>query len=277
MPLATNAVLAEFSNRHEQGQQDEYMYNNLANPMNYLPRNDSNNEWINKGTLMAEEGLMVEGDDEEENEFSTLFPDDIEEEQIEQQDNSQYAAEEIANEETPQEVESQDIIEMYEPSSDETEVVSNEEIAPTAPPSVPPIENNVDASIVMNMRGADKRLAHNNPGNIHISKFAEKYGAKAGRDDVGGKVAIFPSMEVGMKAMEDLIFSDNYENLTVREARRRWVGRAGDSENPIVQAMGGNKKLSLLSDPERKKLISQFIKYEDGTVYKKLKDSGVIQ
>lgn len=121
---------------------------------------------------------------------------------------------------------------------------------------------------------------HYNPGNIHYGEFAKTYNAKVGRKDVGGRVAIFPDMQTGMQAMKDLIFGEGYKNLTVSQARNRWVNgkptASTVSTQPIVNAMGGDFKLKDLNEEERNKLIGEFIKWEDRRVYDKLKKQKVI-
>jgi hypothetical protein len=121
---------------------------------------------------------------------------------------------------------------------------------------------------------------HYNPGNIHIGDFAKSYGAKAGRKDGNGRVAIFPDMKTGLKAMEDLIFGPGYINLSVEQARNRWVnGDSGvftNSSPYIVSALGGNKLLKDLNREERKKLVSEFIKWEDRKVYNKLLSQNLV-
>ena len=123
-------------------------------------------------------------------------------------------------------------------------------------------------------------LNHNNPGNIHIGGFAQGYGATAGRKDGAGKVAIFPDMQTGMTAMQDLIFGNAYNNLTVSQARNKWVNGSPNattsSTTPIVKAICGDFKLNELSGPQRKKLVSEFIKWEDRGVYDNLKTKGLI-
>ena len=121
---------------------------------------------------------------------------------------------------------------------------------------------------------------HYNPGNIHYSEFAKTYNAKIGRKDVGGRVAIFPDMNTGLQAMKDLIFGEGYKNLTVSQARNRWVTGKPDKFTPstpnIVGAMGGDYKLKDLNEDERNKLMAEFIKWEDRKVYNKLKGEKLI-
>jgi len=144
----------------------------------------------------------------------------------------------------------------------------------------------VDPYDYFNMGGTNKpmngisNLDHNNPGNIHIGDFAKGYGAVAGRKDGNGRVAVFPNMEAGMTAMQDLIFGSGYNNLSISQARNKWVN--GDistpstSTNYIVNAMGGDFRLNNLTSAQRKKLISEFIKWEDRGVYSNLKSKGLV-
>jgi len=124
------------------------------------------------------------------------------------------------------------------------------------------------------------RYDHNNPGNIHIGGFAQRYGAVAGRKDVNGNVAIFSSPEVGIKAMEDLIFGPGYSNLTISQARNKWVSgdtrSSNSSTSHIVKALGGDYRLRDLNPEQKKKLISEFVKWEDRDVYSSYKKQGLI-
>ena len=124
-------------------------------------------------------------------------------------------------------------------------------------------------------------LEHNNPGNIHIEGgFAKKYGAVSGRPDVGGHVAIFPDMATGFKAMEDLIFSPSYNNLTITQARKRWVGHTGweDSARDMVHAVGGDFKLKDLSPDQKDIFLGKVTKWENiPQYYKELKKMGLLK
>ncbi len=147
----------------------------------------------------------------------------------------------------------------------------------------------VDPVDFFNMRGtnksrSDKGLSnwdHNNPGNIHIGNFAQGYGATKGRKDASGNVAIFPTMEAGMQAMQDLIFGSGYANLTVSQARNKWVNGnpniATTSTPNIVNAVGGDVPLNRLNAQQRKTLVNEFIKWEDRSVYDRLKKQGYFE
>ena len=119
-------------------------------------------------------------------------------------------------------------------------------------------------------------LTHNNPLNIHQGKFAEGYGGKQGSKDGGGYVSIFPDLTTGIQAAKDLLFGPNYNNLTISQARNKWVSgnpsSSNNSTNYIVKEMGGDKRLSDLNTAEREKLIKQFSKWEGKQAYNKIKD-----
>lgn len=114
---------------------------------------------------------------------------------------------------------------------------------------------------------------HNNPLNIHYGEFAQQYGGIKGDPDAGGHVAKFSSFDVGIQAAKDLLFSGpNYKNLTISQARQRWVGYPNESTANIVKAMGKDVKLSELTDAERDKLVKEFAKWEGRQAYNQIKD-----
>lgn len=119
-------------------------------------------------------------------------------------------------------------------------------------------------------------LTHNNPLNIHQGDFAQKYGGKQGSKDGNGFVSMFPDLNTGIRAAKDLLFGPNYSSLTISEARNKWVKgdttTTSESSSHIVRAMGGNKKISDLSDAEKEKLLKLFAKWEGKQAYNKIKD-----
>ena len=129
--------------------------------------------------------------------------------------------------------------------------------------------------------GKQTSFSHNNPMNIHYGDFAAKYGAKSGSNDAGGKVAIFPTLEIGIQANKDLLFGSGYNNLTISQARNRWV--SGDpnvtnaSTASIVKAMGGNKRLSELTPAEKNKLFKEFTKWEGSQGYDLIKNRQIFE
>jgi len=122
--------------------------------------------------------------------------------------------------------------------------------------------------------GGEIALTHNNPLNIHHGDFTSKYGGKQGARDSGGYVSMFPDFETGIRAAKDLLFGPNYSNLTISQARNKWVSGSPDKSNAstpdIVKTMGKDKVLADLTPAERDKLIKQFARWEGKQAYQKL-------
>ena len=84
-----------------------------------------------------------------------------------------------------------------------------------------------------------------------------------------------------VKADKNLLFSPKYINLTIRDARDIWVtgGNPNNSTKPfydeiastnqIIKAMGGNKRLSNLSDYEKEKLFKLFALWDSKNITSK--------
>lgn len=136
--------------------------------------------------------------------------------------------------------------------------------------------NDNNLNIVNSETNTQISYTHRNPLNIHIGDFARQYGGIKGHVDGNGHVAIFPSFDVGIQAAKDLLFGPSYINLTIEEARNRWVKgdpkKESSSTKHIVKALGSNKKLSELTDPEKDKLIKEFIRWEGKDAYNVFKD-----
>ena len=119
---------------------------------------------------------------------------------------------------------------------------------------------------------------HNNPLNIHYSEFAQKYNGRVGAKDIGGNVAIFPNLETGIQAGKDLLFGDTYKNLTIGQARNRWVtgetNKKSDSTDAIVKELGfpANTRLSDLSPQQKDRVIKVFAKWEGSEGYNDIKN-----
>lgn len=126
--------------------------------------------------------------------------------------------------------------------------------------------------------GESIAVSHNNPGNIHFGEFTSQWGAEKGMYDNKGHVAKFNSIDEGWEALQQLLFGSNYNNLSILEARNKWVtGKPNtitDSSKFIAKELGidGNVPISKLSPSDKIKLASLFVKYEDNKMYKKMKD-----
>lgn len=116
--------------------------------------------------------------------------------------------------------------------------------------------------------GKSIAVSHNNPGNIKMGKFAEKYGATPGRGATdGGLFARFPDVKTGLKAQRDLLKSGSYANLTVKDAMKRWSNSGyGADLFPEV----ADKPMYLLTESELIELQRRQIQREDPNMYKLL-------
>ncbi len=124
-------------------------------------------------------------------------------------------------------------------------------------------------------------LTHNNPLNIHHGDFSQKYGGKQGSKDGGGYVSMFPDLNTGIQAAKDLLFGPNYSNLTISQARNKWVkgdpGVTSESSSHIVKAIGADKRISELSAAEKEQLLKLFAKWEGKQAYNKIKEMKLFE
>ena len=127
-------------------------------------------------------------------------------------------------------------------------------------------------NVVNSEVNAQISFTHNNPLNIHYGDFARQYGGTKGHVDGDGNVAMFQDFNTGITAARDLLFGPNYKDLTVSEARKKWVGGPSNSISHIIKAMGGDKLLSGMSIEEREKLIKEFARWEGKQAYNLVKD-----
>jgi len=98
-------------------------------------------------------------------------------------------------------------------------------------------------------------IRNNNPGNLEYGEFARSQGA-VGSD---GRYAVFPTKAIGWQAKINLLKTNTYQSLTIKDAFNRY---APPSENPNyirdLQHYTGfdmNRKMSSLNDEEFKKLV----------------------
>jgi len=80
-------------------------------------------------------------------------------------------------------------------------------------------------------RSGARNWRNNNPGNLEYGGFAKAKGA-VGTD---GRFAVFPTLEIGAKAKEDLVFGNNYINLSIRNAIAKY---APEKENDVNMYVG---------------------------------------
>jgi GH24 family phage-related lysozyme (muramidase) len=105
---------------------------------------------------------------------------------------------------------------------------------------------------------------NNNPGNIRKGKYAISKGAIG--DD--GAFAVFPTLDAGLKAKEDLVFGPTYINLSIRDAIARYAPPSENNTNMyirrVVDATGASSDtvLSTLNSAQRNNMLSAINKME---------------
>lgn len=107
---------------------------------------------------------------------------------------------------------------------------------------------------------------NNNPLNIKASPTTQKFSGVVGVDNKpasdGGKFLTFNSPEAGFEAAKKLITSDNYKNLSVDAALKRWSNSGYGGE--IVPDLK-KKTIAQLSSSELSKLIKTMARQEGYT------------
>ena len=119
-----------------------------------------------------------------------------------------------------------------------------------------------------NKIGGSISWRHNNPGNIKFGGFARKYGAIQGQSATdGGHFAIFPDIETGRQAMQDLLQGPTYSNLTFEQAMRRWSGNGYGAE--VWNKAYATNTMDTITGPQFDNLMEAMIKREgwkEGTI-----------
>jgi peptidoglycan hydrolase-like protein with peptidoglycan-binding domain len=113
-------------------------------------------------------------------------------------------------------------------------------------------------------RKGTRNWRNNNPGNLEFGPFARSRGA-VGTD---GRFAVFPTLEAGMKAKEDLVFGKNYIDLNIYNAIAKYAPETENDVrmyvNQIVQATGASPETKLrdLSSEQRKSMLNTITRVE---------------
>ncbi len=113
-------------------------------------------------------------------------------------------------------------------------------------------------------RSGARNWRNNNPGNIEYGPYTKSKGA-VGTD---GRFAVFPTLEIGLKAKEDLVFGKNYINLTIRNAIAKYAPEKENDVNmyvnQIVQATNASQDTVLkdLTDDQRKAMLDTINRVE---------------
>jgi peptidoglycan hydrolase-like protein with peptidoglycan-binding domain len=122
-------------------------------------------------------------------------------------------------------------------------------------------------------RSGARNWRNNNPGNL---EFAGGFSQRAGAVGHDGRFAVFPTLEIGMKAKEDLVFGKNYINLSIQGAIAKYAPEKDNNDveayvNHIVQSTKAtpNTILKDLTPEQRKAMldaINRFEGFRPGTV-----------
>jgi len=112
-------------------------------------------------------------------------------------------------------------------------------------------------------RIGNRNWRNNNPGNIEFGTFARTQGA-IGSD---GRFAIFPDYNTGRSAKATLLFEGaNYKNLKISNALARYAPASENDtvkyQNTVIQAVGGDYVLSIMTKEQREKMLNAMEKVE---------------
>ena len=124
------------------------------------------------------------------------------------------------------------------------------------------VENSDGSQVV---RHGSRNWRNNNPGNIEYGSFAKSQGA-VGTD---GRFAVFPTLEAGRKAKEELLFNGkNYRGKTILQAIHKWAPPNENDTASYAQSLADaagvdvNTAMSDLTPDQRRKLMAQMEKVE---------------
>lgn len=110
--------------------------------------------------------------------------------------------------------------------------------------------------------GGSRSWRNNNPGNIEFGGYAKSMGATSS----DGRFARFPTYEAGRRAQEQLLFEgQNYRNLTLGQAIRRWAPASENNVPAYLAAMGGDdpsKKMHEYTPEQRGRLLDAMQRHE---------------
>jgi hypothetical protein len=113
-------------------------------------------------------------------------------------------------------------------------------------------------------RVGTRNWRNNNPGNLEFGQFAKAKGA-IGSD---GRFAVFPTLEIGQQAKQDLVFGKNYINLSIADAISKYAppteNKTTNYINQVLQATGASSTtvLSELTDTQRKSMLQAIDRVE---------------
>jgi hypothetical protein len=120
---------------------------------------------------------------------------------------------------------------------------------------------------------------NNNPGNLEYGDFAKSIGA-VGSD---GRFAVFPTLEMGERAQESLIFGPRYSSLSLEQALYRYAPPGeNDTEGYIksITSTLGISRNTIMADISNRDALLEVMKkhegFKEGTVIQ-AKNGGIAQ
>lgn len=85
---------------------------------------------------------------------------------------------------------------------------------------------------------ANRPQKNNNPGDLEYHEWmAEKYGAQLEQGTAHPRFACFPSASAGWQALEDLLESEHYVNLSVKDTVNRFAPPTENDDSMYVSAV----------------------------------------
>jgi len=119
--------------------------------------------------------------------------------------------------------------------------------------------------------------AHNNPLNLMYGPYTQSRGARPGRKNSHGTLAMFPTLEEGWQAAYNkLKYGELYTSKTLDEALKTWSGwyvkpkpgkeRSGYGADRILPS-AANKIMKDLTDEELGAVIKKMAQWEDGRTF----------
>lgn len=112
--------------------------------------------------------------------------------------------------------------------------------------------------------GGSRAWRNNNPGNLRYYNFAKNNGAIG----EAGKFAVFPDEQTGMRALQKLLQTDSYKNLSIANALKRYDPgnwRSYTKKLTRLTGLSANTKLSSLNDAQLH-MVAQSIRRLEGWI-----------
>jgi hypothetical protein len=270
-PLFADSIMQALSRRVEDNRQQGYQQ--LANPLNYLPVIKGQTDQEMYGTPSFQEGGSTEEDD---------TPDFMGDDWLWEEDPQSNTPTQPLPEEqnSPEPIQEEDpVIPIADQSIWEDQ---NNDMMPVPPEAyysqntTQNFEHIFGNNYPTQLQGNSAAIRNNNPGNIKYGDFAKQFGATDGglaADGDGSHHAKFPTVEAGINAIGALLQGKGYANLPVYNALNRWITGSPDKPGAYARQVAdrvGNKRIADLTPEELRTVVHGMIKGEDVNMAKQL-------